>query len=343
VEQLADIATRILSIRFMDVVDIMLVAGLIYAMLYAVRGTRAVQLLRGILLLILVIFLITQIAALNAFTWLISVLLPALIIAVPVIFQPELRRALERLGRAGLVLSRSSETSAADSMVTVVSLAVRQLAANQHGALILLERETGLDDLAERGVPLDAVASVDLIVQIFHPNTPLHDGAIILREGRVLAASVVLPLGETRSSARGLGTRHLAALATSEATDAVAVVVSEETGTISVAHDGELLRHLDEGELSRLLYRLSIVSPTPAERLFAPLVREASRGLRGVTDASRFPLGGSRGRRGTSAAGASGAESGKSASPENTSTNESDEDEPADDAERLLSAPGSED
>ncbi len=289
-QQLGDIATRILAMHLMDVIDVLLVAGLIYAMLYAVRGTRAVQLLRGILLLILVVFLITQVASLYAFSWLIEVILPALVIALPVIFQPELRRALERLGRAGLVLTRASESSAADATATVVSLAVRQLSEAKHGALILLERETGLDDLVERGVKLDAQVSVDLLVQIFHPRTPLHDGAVILRGGRILAASVVLPLGETRSGPRGLGTRHLAALSISETTDAVAVVVSEETGTISLAHDGELLRHLDEGELSRLIYQWSTTPPTPAERFIAPLVREASRGLRGVTDVRRFPI-----------------------------------------------------
>jgi hypothetical protein len=141
---------------------------------------------------------------------------------------------------------------------------------------------------------------------------------------------VVLPLGETRSSARGLGTRHLAALATSETTDAVAVVVSEETGTISLANDGELFRHLDEGELSRLLYRLSITPPTPAERLIAPLVREASRGLRGMTEVRRFPISGQGGR-------ASGMPA-PAEPPDRTDAADAEPDdlEPADDAEHLL-------
>ncbi len=276
-EQLGDLATYIFAMRLSDVVDILLVAALIYAMLYAVRGTRAVQLLRGVLLVILLVFLFSQVAPLRAFRWLVAILLPALLIAIPVIFQPELRRALERLGRAGLFLTRPLEVSSAQSIVTVVSLAARQLAEARYGALIVLEQETGLDDLAERGVRLDAEATVDLLLQIFYPNTPLHDGALIIRSGRVLAASVVLPLGEVRVDKRGLGTRHLAAIAVSEVTDALAVVVSEETGTISLARDGQLLRHLDEGELSRLLYRRLVASPTPAERLLAPLLREPSR------------------------------------------------------------------
>jgi len=271
-EQLGDLASYLLSIGPADLVDILLVASLLYAVLYVVRGTRAVELLRGILLLILVVFLFSQVARLRAFSWLVALLVPVFLVALPVIFQPELRRALERLGRAGLLRGRSVDGSAADNIVSIVSLAARQLSEARHGALIVLERETGLDDLAELGVALDAVATVDLLTQLFYPNTPLHDGAVIIRDGRIAAAGVVLPLSDSHAGDRGFGTRHLAALSVTENTDAFAVIVSEETGTISLAREGALIRHLDEGELSRLLYRRFVTPPSPAERLFAPLL-----------------------------------------------------------------------
>jgi diadenylate cyclase len=257
-DQLHDLVTYLRAIRLVDVVDILLVAAVFYGLLYMVRGTRAVQLLRGILVLVLGVFLLSQVARLAAFSWLLAAVLPALLVAVPVIFQPELRRALEQLGRAGVFLYRTGVDPAADSVVTVVALAARRLSEQRFGALIVLERTTALGDLAERGTRLDAVTSVDLLSQIFVKNGPLHDGAVIIRDGRVAAAGVVLPLGELlpqHAAERGLGTRHLAALHVTELTDALAVVVSEETGTISLARDGNLIRHLDEGELARHLYR----------------------------------------------------------------------------------------
>jgi diadenylate cyclase len=269
-QQLQDLITYLEAMSVVDVIDIALVTGLISALLYAVRGTRAVQLLRGILLLVLVVFLFSQVLRLRAFGWLVSILLPALLITIPVVFQPELRRALERLGRAGVPLSRSGGSASPSAVVTVVALAARQLSELGYGGLIVLERATGLDDLAERGVRLDAEAGVDLLVQIFYPNTPLHDGAVIIRDGRVLAAGVVLPLGEPRDESRGMGTRHLAALAVSEISDALAVVVSEETGTISLARDGQLHRSLDEGALSRLLYQYFVGPPSTPGRLLTP-------------------------------------------------------------------------
>lgn len=271
-EQLGDLWTYLLAMRPSDVLDIFLVATLIYALLYVVRGTRAVQLLRGILLIVLLAYLFSQVVSLPAFRWLVQILLLPFLVSLPVIFQPELRRALERLGRAGLFLNRTHDPGA-DSIVTVVALAAGRLSESRHGALVVLERDTGLDDLVERGVPLDAVATVDLLTQIFYPNSPLHDGAVIVRNGRIAAARVVLPLGDPRLDDRGLGTRHLAALALTESTDALAVVVSEETGTIALARDGDMVRHLDEGELSRLLYRNLAAPPRTADRILRPLWR----------------------------------------------------------------------
>jgi diadenylate cyclase len=273
-DQFGDLGTYILAMRPADVVDVALVGLLVFLLLYAVRGTRAVPLIRGILLLVLVLFLVGQVAQLQAFGYFARFLLPAIAIALPVIFQPEIRRALERLGRAGLVLSRPASGAGESAIVTVISLAARQLAAERTGALIVLERTVRLDETVVRGVVLDAAPSVELLRQVFVPNTPLHDGALLIREGRIAAAGVVLPLSDTVRDDRDLGTRHLAARSVTENTDALAVVVSEETGVISLARDGELIRHLDQGELARLLYRWYVTpAPSPTERWLQPLWR----------------------------------------------------------------------
>lgn len=270
-EQLGDLGTYMLAMRPADVLDVALVGALVFLLLYMLRGTRAVPLIRGMLLLVLAVFLIGQVAQLQAFGYLARFLLPAIVVAVPVIFHPEIRRGLERLGRAGLVLNRPANAGD-DAIVTVVSLAARQLAADRHGALIVLERSVPLVDAVDRGVPLDAAASVELLRQIFYPNTPLHDGAVVIRAGRVAAAAVVLPLSEAVRDERELGTRHLAARSVTENTDALAVIVSEETSTISLSRSGQLIRHLDESELLRLLYRWYVAPvPGPTERWLQPL------------------------------------------------------------------------
>jgi diadenylate cyclase len=277
--QLADLGTYMRAMTLVDVVDILLVAGLFYGVLFLVRGTRAVQLIRGVLVLLLVTFLLSEVAHLRAFGWLLQVLLPAMLVAIPVIFQPELRRALEQLGRAGVLISRAPTVEKADPVVTVVSVAARRLSERGDGALILLERDTALGDLVDRGVRLDAEASVELLTQIFVKNSPLHDGAAIISHGRIAAAGVVLPIGDVRATGAagyGLGTRHLAAMSATESTDALAVVVSEETGSISLARNGELERDLDEGELSQRLYRDYVVRERTADRFLRPLRRGAA-------------------------------------------------------------------
>jgi diadenylate cyclase len=171
-----------------------------------------------------------------------------------VIFQPELRRALERLGRPGVLLTRRSASAA--QTVNAITRAASELAERGFGALIVLEATTGLQDYVDTGVSLDAQLSSDLLLALFYKNSALHDGAVIVREDRVVAAACVLPLSENNHLERDLGTRHRAALGVTEGTDAIAVIVSEETGVIAVAHNGRLVRRLDEGELNRLLFRL---------------------------------------------------------------------------------------
>jgi diadenylate cyclase len=237
-----------------SILDILLVALFFFGLFYFVQGTRAVTLLRGTVVVVLLAVIASSIFHLTAFNWLVRNSIPALLVAIPVIFQPELRRALERLGRPGMFLTRRN-ASAAQTINTIVR-AANQLAEQGFGALIVLERTTGLQDFVDTGVALDAHLSDDLLLSIFFKNSALHDGAVIIREERVIAAACMLPLSEDHALERDLGTRHRAAIGVTEGSDAIAIVISEETGRMAVAHNGRLVRRLDEGELSRLLFRL---------------------------------------------------------------------------------------
>ncbi len=240
---------------FGDFVDILLVALVFYWILRLIQGTQAVQLLRGILILsVLAAIAASALNTLTAFSWLINKALPALLVAIPIIFQPELRRALERLGRTGGLLASSRQNTQVETAIEAVCKAVVTLSQAQHGALIVFERETGLKNYIETGVKLDAIVTPDLLITIFFPNTTLHDGSVIIRDDRIVAAAAVLPLGGGMiANTELLGTRHRAALGITEGADAIAVVVSEETGSISVAHDGQLYRDLDKKRLEQLL------------------------------------------------------------------------------------------
>ncbi len=235
-----------------SVLDILLVALIFYGLFYLVQGTRAVQLLRGIVLVVILAVFASSILRLTAFNWLIRNSIPALLVAIPVIFQPELRRALERLGRPGTLLARR-RASAAQIINTIVRAAL-ELAHERLGALIVIEGSTGLQDFVDTGVLLDARLSNDLLLSIFYKNSALHDGAVIVREDRIVAAACMLPLSESNQLDHDLGTRHRAAVGVTEGTDAIAIVVSEETGAIAVAHNGQLTRGLDEGALNRRLF-----------------------------------------------------------------------------------------
>ncbi len=264
-------------IGWMDVVDILLVATIFFVILYLVRGTRAVTLLRGIILLIILLAILSTVFRLRAFGWLVERALPALLVAVPVIFQPELRRALERLGRAGSLLGRPpAQQTLVERTLSAVTEACRILSRRRHGALIVLERETGLQEYVETGVTLDATISPELLIAIFDPHIALHDGAVIVRDGRVVAAACVLPLSTAFLEDRRLGLRHRAALGITEETDAIAVVVSEERGTISVAHNGRIIRDLEPDRLERVL-RTFYQALLEGRRLFVPRKRREPR------------------------------------------------------------------
>jgi diadenylate cyclase len=238
-----------------DIVDILLVAFIFFWLFYLVRGTRAVPLLRGVIFLIIVVLLLSGLVDLRAFGWLIQRALPALLVAIPVIFQPELRRALEQLGRPGsLVGWRMGERNDLEFSLSTITEAAETLAQRHQGALIVLERQTGLQEFVESGVELDARVSYELLLTIFNPNTTLHDGAVIVREGRILAAACVLPLSTAFLADRQLGLRHRAGIGVTEESDAIAVVVSEERGAISIAHNGRIIRNLDAKRLQKVLH-----------------------------------------------------------------------------------------
>ncbi|HLE13445.1 MAG TPA: diadenylate cyclase CdaA [Anaerolineales bacterium] len=253
---------------WLGVLDLFLVTAIFFTILRWLRDTQALVLLRGVFLLIALISLLTSLEVLPAFSWLMRISLPALLLAVPVVFAPEIRRALERLGRAGSILdgSRATSTTPEDvqNMINSVVSGAARLSERRHGALIVLQRLDGLQEYVQTGVRLDSRLTPELLLQIFYPNTPLHDGAVILAGSRVIAASCVLPLSSSgvlsRSPERQMGLRHRAALGISEVSDAVAVVISEETGSISVVHAGRMIRRLDAERLENIL-----------EALFKPL------------------------------------------------------------------------
>lgn len=251
---MTDVLSILLRLDWKSVVDILLVSFIFYWLLRLIQGTQAVQLLRGIVIIVVITVVITHVFQLTAFSWLIRNSLPALLVAIPVVFQPELRRLLERLGRStGGFLNLHSRETVLRQVIEIIAQACSQLSLDRHGALIVLERETGLQDINETGVRLNAEVTRELLLTIFFPNTALHDGAVIIREDRVVAAGCVLPLSTTNGGDRQLGTRHRAALGVTEGTDAIAVVVSEETGIISIAHNGRMIRRLDEKRLARVL------------------------------------------------------------------------------------------
>lgn len=241
-----------------NVVDLLVVAVIIYWLLWVAQGTRATQLIRGIVTLLVVVFLVGTTLQLTTLNWILGQVWPVLLVSLPVIFQPEIRRALEQLGqtRSWLPQLRPRLDETAGRTVDELVKAAAQLARHRYGALIVLERETGLQNYVERGVSIDGLLTRQLLINLFYPNSPLHDGAAVLRDGRIVAASVVLPLSDNTAAASQLGTRHRAALGITEQSDAIAVVVSEETGQISIAENGRLIRNLDAERLEERLRSL---------------------------------------------------------------------------------------
>ncbi len=253
---LNELAFYFQRLNWLSVVDLLLVTAIAFFILRLFQGTQAIVLLRGMVLFIIVTTLLTVLRGLPAFSWLLTTTLPALLVAIPVIFAPEIRRALERLGRAGSLFSLSAGSNHTERVIDILCSTVQRLADRRYGALIVVEREVQLDEYIETGVKLDAQLTPQLLMQIFFINTPLHDGAVILREDRISAAACVLPLSASgtlsRSPERMMGLRHRAALGISEVSDSVAIVVSEETGVISIAHNGRIIRRLDQNRMRNI-------------------------------------------------------------------------------------------
>jgi diadenylate cyclase len=254
---LNELAFYFQRLNWLSVVDLLLVTAIAFFLLRLVQGTQAIVLLRGMVLFIIVTTLLTVLRGLPAFSWLLTTTLPALLVAIPVIFAPEIRRALERLGRAGSIFSLSAGSNHTEHLIDILCGTVQRLADRRYGSLIVVEREVHLDEYIETGVRLDAQLTPELLMQIFFINTPLHDGAVILRNDRISAAACVLPLSASgtlsRSPDRKMGLRHRAALGISEVSDSVAIVVSEETGVISIAHNGRIIRRLDQNRMRNIM------------------------------------------------------------------------------------------
>ncbi|MCL4545408.1 MAG: diadenylate cyclase CdaA [Chloroflexi bacterium] len=260
------------QVSFLDIVDIAAVTLLIYLLLVVIQGTRADQILIGIAVLIVLSGLV-QLLHLKVLGWLLQTALPALLVAIPIIFQPELRRLLEQLGRTSTIIQRPltaltpHQTSNPLRTIDQLCEATIRLSERRYGGLIAIERETGLNDIIARGEQLDAQVNASLLLNLFFTNAPLHDGAVIIRGDRIVAAHCLFPLSDEVSDTESFGTRHRAALGISEVTDAVAIVISEESGTISIAMNGQLIRNLDEERLrsvltAALLHGATTGSPT---------------------------------------------------------------------------------
>jgi len=272
-------------LNWLSVLDILLVMLIFFLVLYSLRDTQAMVLLRGVIFLVVALILLTTLVELPAFSWLVQNSLPALLLAIPVIFAPEIRRALERLGRAGSLVTGVNQTPQADmkKVIRAVVEASRRLSARQHGALIVMQRIDSLDQFIETGVQMRAHVTPELLLQIFYPDTPLHDGAVIIAEGQVVAAACVMPLSASgvlnRTPERQMGLRHRAALGISEVSDAVSVVVSEQSGSIAISHAGRMIRRIDPGRLENILvafYRPDTTTPRRIwlQRFFPYLFRK---------------------------------------------------------------------
>lgn len=243
--------------NWLSVLDILLVATVVFLILYLLRDTKALVLLRGVLFLIVVISLLSSLRVLPASSWLVSNTLPTLLLAIPVIFAPEIRRMLERIGRTGSIFAHEQYSSEMYRIIQQVVRAARRIAERKYGGLIVFTRLDSLQAYIDTGVVLKAEVTPETLIQIFFPKTPLHDGAVILANEVIAAAGCVLPLSASgvleESPERSMGLRHRAALGIAEETDAVAVVISEETGIVSLAYEGKLDKYVPLDELQAKL------------------------------------------------------------------------------------------
>lgn len=253
------------SIRIMDVIDISIVAYVFYKILMLIRETRAEQLIKGLIVLLIAMKL-SEWAKLYVVHFILLNTMTLGLIALIIVFQPELRRALEYIGRNKIFSAKMAEAQeeALNRIIHELVSAIVSLSREQIGALIVMERQTGLNEIVSTGVKVDAEISSGLLINIFIPNTPLHDGSVIIRKDRILAAGCFLPLSANQTISKELGTRHRAALGIAEQSDALVIIVSEETGTISVAMNGKLSRYLDANTLTSVIRKAYSEEEQPA-------------------------------------------------------------------------------
>lgn len=272
---LSSIQSIISNFRPEDALDIAIVSYIVYKMIGFIRETRAMQLIRG-LVIIVVAFFISDIFNLYLLNWLLKSLFTMGLFAVVVLFQPELRRALEQVGRKNLMNTnsfRNIDKNKAIETVDALVNAIDDFSATRTGALIAIERDTMLNDIIETGVVVDAEISIRLLGNLFYEGSPLHDGGVIIRGARIHAASCVFPLTEKKNIGRNLGTRHRAGVGLSEVCDALIIIVSEETGVVSIAEDGKIRRFVDLKTIEKMLLNMYLPSDRGMYGKVAKLVR----------------------------------------------------------------------
>lgn len=249
------VVTTLDRLTIWSVLDILIVAVIIYGLLSLLRGTSAFSALYGIALLLIAVAVVNSLPGLVVLNWLLQNLLPFLSFGLLVVFQPELRRAVERIGRVRSILRRpltARNQESVERAIAEIARSCRRMSERRWGALIVIERETGLHEYTDSGVQVDGLVTSELLLTLFFPNSPLHDAAVIVHGDRVIAAGCVMPLSESPLDS-SMGTRHRAGLGITELTDALSVVVSEETGIISLMNNGRMVRNLDEGKLRKVL------------------------------------------------------------------------------------------
>ncbi|PWF99460.1 diadenylate cyclase CdaA [Levilactobacillus bambusae] len=235
-----------------NLLDICLIWFLIYELIMLLQGTKAVQLMRGIIVIV-ILRIASGLLGLNTVSWLMDQIITWGVIAIIVIFQPEIRRGLEHLGRGSLISRNNNSNEAAERMINEIDKAIQYMSKRRIGALMTIQQDTGLEDYIETGIDIDAVITGELLINIFIPNTPLHDGAVIIRNNRIAVAAAYLPLSDSKLIPKELGTRHRAAVGISEVTDALTIVISEETGEVSITKNNELLRGMTQDDYLKFM------------------------------------------------------------------------------------------
>ena len=258
-----------------DIIDVVIVAVMLYNVLLLTKETRANQVLKGVGFII-VAYWISEVFKLQAFNWIMGYIMDAGAVVLVVLFQPELRRALEKIGRKTGLVDRVHHQTAnidqVDQMIEEIIRAMENLSRRKVGALIVVENKTALGDVIETGNMLDSIVSAALLENIFEPNTPLHDGALVIKGTRIVAAGCFLQLTEENSISKQLGTRHRAAIGVTEQTDATSLIVSEETGIMSMARSGKLTRHMDAQSLRAVLHEIYDPEKAPVTGVITPML-----------------------------------------------------------------------